>query len=90
MTIPVFVVRKLGLKCPACRAVVILGDLHLCTSSEGIESKLMLFTPIILSSWTDPYAAKHEAQRWEEDSKIPHEVIPGNLDIETCVVTDRR
>ena len=33
----------------------------------------------ILSAWTDVYAAKHEAARWEQDSKIPHDYCEGVL-----------
>ena len=31
----------------------------------------------ILSAWTDVYAAKHEASRWEQDSKVPHDYVEG-------------
>lgn len=37
------------------------------------------FQAEILSAWTDRYYAKHEAQRWEEDSKVAHDVIEGVL-----------
>jgi len=33
----------------------------------------------VVSAWADVYAAKHEASRWEQDSKIPHDYIEGVL-----------
>jgi hypothetical protein len=35
--------------------------------------------PVIISAWEDVYAAKHEAQRWESDSKVPHDYVEGVL-----------
>ncbi len=32
-----------------------------------------------ISAWPDVYDAKFEADRWEQDSKIPHDYIPGSL-----------
>ena len=36
----------------------------------------------VLSAWSDVYAAKYEAARWEQDSKIEHDYIEGVLEIE--------
>jgi hypothetical protein len=33
--------------------------------------------PEIVSAWADIYAAKFEAQRWETDTKIPHDFVEG-------------
>jgi hypothetical protein len=35
--------------------------------------------PEILSAWADEYAAKFEANRWMQDSKIPHDYVTGVL-----------
>jgi hypothetical protein len=35
--------------------------------------------PVTLSAWPDEYAAKYEASRWEQDSKMPHDYIEGIL-----------
>jgi hypothetical protein len=42
--------------------------------TQGPEQK-----PEILSAWTDEYAAKYEASRWEQDSKIKHDYVRGSL-----------
>lgn len=31
----------------------------------------------VVSAWTDIYAAKHEATRWEQDTKVPHDYVEG-------------
>jgi hypothetical protein len=33
----------------------------------------------IVSAWSDVYAAKHEASRWEQDTKVAHDYIEGVL-----------
>ena len=33
----------------------------------------------IVSAWADEYHAKHEAMRWEQDSKRPHDYVRGKL-----------
>lgn len=40
-------------------------------------------TPEILSAWTNEYAAKHEATRWEQDSKIRHDYVRGWIGFES-------
>lgn len=35
-----------------------------------------------LSAWPDVYAAKYEATRWEQDTKIPHDYVNGTLTVE--------
>jgi hypothetical protein len=33
----------------------------------------------IVSAWVDEYAAKHEALRWTQDTKVPHDYVPGKV-----------
>ena len=33
----------------------------------------------ILSAWPDTYEAKFEADRWEQDSKVRHDYVKGEL-----------
>lgn len=33
----------------------------------------------IVSAWADVYAAKHEAMRWEQDTKVAHDYVEGVL-----------
>ena len=40
----------------------------------------------VLSAWPNEYAAKFEAQRWEQDLKVTHDYVPGVLILEE--VTD--
>lgn len=42
-------------------------------SSAGVEEWETL------SAWTDIYAAKYEAARWEQDSKVPHRYVTATL-----------
>jgi len=34
---------------------------------------------VLLSAWFDPYAAKFERNRWEEDSKVPHDYVVASV-----------
>ncbi len=46
---------------------------------EGIPALGENKPAVIVSAWLDVYEAKHEAARWEQDSKIPHDYVEGVL-----------
>lgn len=35
--------------------------------------------PVLVSAWADIYDAKHEALRWEQDTKVPYDYVEGVL-----------
>lgn len=50
-----------------------------------MDLAISLFAPLIVSAWTDVYKAKFEAARWKQDSKIPHDYVEGNLQLQDDV-----
>jgi len=44
-------------------------------------------SPTILSAWSDVYDAKFEATRWEQNSKIKHDYVEGELTVDVLIET---
>lgn len=58
-------------------------EVYVVRAKDPVTGKML---PV--SAWVDPYHAKFEADRWEYDTKVPYDHVPGRLVLEDVPYAD--